>query len=219
MGSDQLDAHGFLIGGRYRNRLVEYEVIDILGDQLRVVYDSGREGRLDAVTQARIILNMEIETAALEPHTGLGASERNSRYFTSIGFLASRTTMMEAIVPPIAQAGFVQTYRTITGKSPQHNAGGYYVHHQHVDKWGNELRITFSASISELEELDFGPGVEPVHNPGNAGSSWRINRNVFWWQLLRLGFNMGLQQDLDEIRRRIPSEHKAEFETGIREAQ
>ena len=214
MGSDQSDTRGFLVGGRYRNRLQEYEVLDIAGNKLRVVYDNGVEDTLDAETQARIVRNIALETATLEPYTGAGALSRNRRYFQSLGFLASHVTMMEAIVPPRAQAGFVQTYRGIAGSRPQDGESGYYVHHQQVDKWGNELRITFGASDAELQSLDFGPNVEPVMNPARTGVSWRINNNAFWWTLLRLGFKMGSHQILDEIRERIPQVYRRDFDRG-----
>lgn len=213
------EANGFLVGGRYRNRQREYEVVDITGSQLRVMYDDGSEGLLDAETQARIIGNMERESMAFEPYQGAGASVQNRQYFRSLGFLASRITMMEAIVPPRAQRGFVQTYREITGTPPRDGAVGYYVHYEQVDKWGNELRITFDASVTELEGLDFGPNVEPVENPGNVGISWRINRNAFWWNLLGLGFSMGNYQEVNTIRQRIPHAYQNDFENGIRMAQ
>ena len=218
MGSDRSNTRSFLIGGRYRNRLREYEVIDVVGDQLRVVYDDGTEATLDANAQDRIMQNIAFETAALEPYQGAGALDRNRQYFQSLGFLASRITMMEAIVPPRAQAGFVQTYREITGNAPQDGAVGYYVHRPQVDKWGNELRITFDASDTELQDLDFGTGVEVVVNPGNVNTSWRVNRNAFWWNLLRLGFRMGNQQAFDVIRERVPQDYKGEFDNGTKMA-
>ena len=214
MVSEQSSAHSFLVGGRYRNRLREYEVLDIAGNKLRVVYDDGIEETLDAETQARIVRNMALETATLEPYQGTGALERNRRYFQSLGILASHVTMMEAIVPPRAQAGFVETYRGIAGSRPQDGESGYYVHHQQVDKWGNELRITFDASHAELQNLDFGPNVEPVMNPARTGVSWRINNNAFWWTLLRLGFRMGSHQIVGEIRERIPQVYRRDFDRG-----
>ena len=218
MSSNHSNESRFLIGGRYRNRLREYEVTDIVGTQLSVVYDDGTWDTLDANTQDRIIRNMAVETAVLEPYQGIGNLDRNRQYFQSIGFLASRITMMEAIVPPKSQAGFVQSYREITGNAPQEGAIGYYVHHQQVDKWGNELRVTFNASETELQDLDFGPGVEAVVNPGSISTSWRINRNVFWWNLLRLGFRMGNQQVSGEIRERVPQVYRGDFDGGLKVA-
>ena len=218
MGSNQSDAPRFLIGGRYRNRLQEYEVTEIVGDQLRVVYDDGTEDTLSANVQDRIMRNIVFETPTLEPNRGAGTLDRNRRYFRSVGFLACRITMMEAIVPPKAQADFVQTYREITGNTPREGAVGYYVHRQQVDKWGNELRITFDASDAELQNLDFGAGVNAVVNPGSLKASWRINRNAFWWKMLRLGFRMGNQQSLDEIAEGVPLDHSGEFDAGARMA-
>ena len=219
MSSDQADLSGFLIGGRYRNRQSEYEVVDFVDGQLQVLYDDGSEGFLDAAIQARIISNMEREITAFEPYHGTGAPAGNRQFFRTLGFLASRITMMEAIVPPKAQRGFVQTYRAITGNRPRDGVVGYYVHYERVDKWGNELRITFDASQDELQGLDFGPGVEVVVNPGNVGISWRINRNAFWWNLLRVGFKMGNHQNVGTIRQGVPQAYRSEFDIGVRMAQ
>ena len=144
-------------------------MVDFVNGQLRVLYDDGREGSLDAAIQARIIGNMEREITAFEPYHGTGASARNRQYFRTIGFLASRINMTEAIVPPRAQQGFVQTYRAITGNPPRDGAVGYYVHYEQVDKWGNELRITFDASEAELQGLDFGPWCRGSGESGKCG--------------------------------------------------
>ena len=215
MSTNQAGPYGFHIGGRYRNRRNEYEVIDFVGAQLRVVYDDGTEGVLTAASQARIIQNMERETAQREPYQGTGAQNQNRAYFRTLGFLASRITMMEAIVPHRAQSGFVRDYRASTGISARDGDVGFYVHKEQVDKWGNELRVTFDASENQLELLDFGPRVNVVTNPSNRGRSWRINRNTFWWHLVQLGFVMGNQQDLHLIRDRISREYREEFDNGL----
>ena len=219
MGTDQAGPYGFHIGGRYRNRQNEYEVVDFNGGQLRVIYDDGTKAFLTAETQARIIRNIEQETAQLEPYQGAGAQDSNGRYFRTLGFLASRITMMEAIVPYRSRAGFVRDYRTRTGIPPQDGDIGYYVHQEQVDKWGNELRVTFDASGDELGLLNFGPAVGVVVNPSNRGVSWRINRNVFWWHLIQLGFRMGNQQDTNVIRARVPQTYRGEFDNGSAMAQ
>jgi len=209
----------FLIGGRYRNRIGEYEVLDINDDYLRVRYDDGREDNLDARVQARIIQNMRLETQRISPYPSEDADNKNHTFFQSLGFLAKRVTMLEAIVHPRAQAGFVETYRSIVGRSPSVGQDGYYVHEPEADKWGNELRVTFDASGEEIEELDLGPDVEIVVNPSAYGYSWRINRNAFWWYLLRLGFKMGHAQDIQLIRAKIPHSYLNDFDEGIRIAE
>ena len=205
----------FLVGGRYTNRLGTYEVLAINGNQLRVEYDNEGEHVLNAEVQNRIIRNMELDTATFEAYSGPSAPARNRRYFRTIGFLASRMTMMEAIVPHRAQVGFVESYRQILGWRPAEGAQGYYVHGPDIDKWGNELRITFGASEAELGKLDFGPGVQAVANPSYVGTSWRVNRNAFWWNLLSLGFRLGTVQNRDLLGNNIPVAYKDEFENGL----
>jgi len=50
----------FVVGGRYRNRIREYEVLEIEGQKMKVRYDNElAEQILDIQTQKRIIENME----------------------------------------------------------------------------------------------------------------------------------------------------------------
>lgn len=139
--------------------------------------------------------------------------------FRSIGFLAKRATLLEAIVHPRAQAGFIETYNSIVGRNPLAGQDGYYVHVPEADKWGNELRITLDANDREITGLDFGSDVETVVNPGSQGYSWRINRNAFWWYLLRLGFQMGHTQDIQQIESRIPHPYRNDFHEGLQLAE
>jgi len=212
--SSQETVHGFLVGGRYRNRKGEYEVLEITGRTLRVLYDDGKDDNLDAEVQARISKNMEREVQSVEPYSGTNSQPKNQRFFRSLGFLVSRSTMLEAIVHPRAQAGFVETYRTITGQRPATGQEGYYVHVPSTDKWGNELRVTFTATDAELTALDFGSDINVRVNPGTAGS-WRINNNRFWWFLLRMGFNMGGRQSQNVILPNVPLQYRGEFNSGI----
>ncbi|MDP9371090.1 MAG: hypothetical protein M3Q71_16495 [Chloroflexota bacterium] len=77
----------FLIGGIYRNRRGEYEILAIEGDTLQVRYDDGAVDQLKATIQARIARNMAIEDAAKAP----SQDEAVNRAF----FTTSRT-------PPLA---------------------------------------------------------------------------------------------------------------------
>ena len=215
MSNRSQDFPDFLPGGRFRNRTDVYEVLEVNGNSLRVAYDDGREAVLNARIQRRIIQNLVRETATLEPYSGPDAPARNGRYFWSIGFLVSRITMMEAIVPYRARTGFAETYRQISGNRPSDGVQGYYVHGPEIDKWGNELRVTFEASSDELSNLDFGLGVEAVVNPSRVGSSWRINRNAFWWDLMNLGFRLGTVQDFEMVRNSIPFVYREEFDRGL----
>ena len=90
---------------------------------------------------------------------------------------------------------------------------------EQVDKWGNELRVTFDATDDELGLLDFGPDVVVRQNPSSPGRSCRINRNAFWWHLIRLGFRMGNHQDTNVMRTRIPQVYRGEFDNGCAMAQ
>jgi hypothetical protein len=212
--STEHQQEGFQVGGRYRNHTGEYEVLRIDNGSLIVQYDNGHEAALNARMQTRIIGNMNRQNRRVEPYSGTEGQLKNERYYRSMGFLAVRVTMLEAIVHPIAEVGFETTYRGITGQSPSNALGGYSVHAASVDKWANELRVTFAATYEEMSELDPGPEINIRENPGRE-DSWRINKNAFWWSLLRMGFKMGREQNLDQILANVPRAYVDEFNAGV----
>ena len=207
----------FTIGRRYFNRRGEYEVLKIDGDKLYIKYDDGTEQQASALTQARIAQNMAIETSIVSPYP-VNLQSRNYSFFFTVGFLAVRATMLEAIVPPHALDGFTQDYFRIKGVKPKQGQPGLYVHRPEADKWGCELRVTFRATNEKAFNLDFGPHVHCVADPANPGLSWRINNNGFWWRLLKFGFEMGPIQDASVIRSRVPVGYKKQFDLGHNKA-
>jgi len=203
----------FIIGGRYANRRGKYEVLDLKEHTMLIRYDDMTEQEVSIVTQARILTNMAVETASIAPYSA-SLSKRNDQFFFTLGFLAIRVTMIEAIVPPHALVGFSQNYSSLKGAKPRQGQGGLYVHRFEVDKWGCELRITFRATQQELTNLDFGPDAHVVEDPANPGTRWRINNNGFWWRLLNRGFEMGNVQSANQIRTKIPLQYKQQFDLG-----
>lgn len=203
----------FLVGGRYANRHGEYEVLSIDRDKMLIRYDDGTRQEVSMSIQARIAQNMALEAIRVSPYPA-SQEARNQQFFESVGFLAMRATMLEAIVPPHSLDGFARDYANVKGVAPRSGQTGFYVHNPLADKWGCELRITFTATEDENADLDFGPTVNIVIDPANV-SNWRINNNGFWWTLLRFGFEMGTRQDVGIIRSSIPFQYRNPFDAGV----
>ncbi len=207
----------FLIGGRYANRRGEYEVLSIDRDKMLIRYDDGTIQEVSMSIQVRIARNMALEARRVSPYHA-SQEARNQQFFESVGFLAIRATMLEAIVPPHSLDGCARDYANIKRVAPRAGQAGFYVHNPLADKWGCELRITFRATKNEIADLDFGPSVNIVIDPAN-GNSWRINNNGFWWDLLRFGFQMGNKQHIDDIRVLIPLRYRNHFDSRLNEAR
>lgn len=202
----------FIVGGRYANRRGEYEVLQIKGNTMKVLYDDNTEQELTIDIQAKIATNMALEAAQLAPYKSSEA--RNQQFFFSLGFLAAQATNLDAFVPEHALSGFISNYALVKGRKPMTNQRGLYRHKPGVSKWGCELRVTFLATSAEVDVLDFGPDVNIVDDPFKPGVSWRINNNSLWWRLLKFGFEMGDQQDKNAIEARIPNKYRAHFRQG-----
>ena len=199
----------FVIGRRYSNRLGEYEVLDIQGDKMLIRYDTGTEQGVSVAMQARIAENMAREASRSSPY-GPSQHQREQLFYSSLGFLARRVTVLEAFVPPQSVRGFSEDYINIKGSRPGQK--GLVLHPQGSNKWGSELRVTFKATPDELINLDFGPDVTIVDAPLNTGISFRINNNRLWWRLLSFGFEMGTYQDISNIRSHIPPHYRNQFD-------
>lgn len=207
---DQLE---FVVGETYSNRNWQYTVLAVHGSELRVRFDDGTVGTLNADIQRRIITNMAQELRTLTQAVGVETSEAPRKFMFSLGFLAARADL-QAEIPLKSQANFEEKYRLITGEQLRQSTPGYYLlEDPNVDKWGPELRTYFQADPNELDRLYFGEHVEI--RQGTSAGLYRINNNAFFYKLLELGFRIGPGQSRDLIRGRLPSTLRDEFDQGL----
>jgi hypothetical protein len=199
----------FEVGGRYRNRLGWYEILNIKENIIEVRYESdGRNDQLDIALQKRIIQNISFEEHRVIPYTDHG---RNEKYFRTLGYL-SFNCFIEAVIPLKSKAGFDRTFAKIKGRFPQENEQGYYVHNDPaVDKWGVEMRLTFPKK--DTADMDFGGLYAPVRSPDPE--ELRINSNELCYHLLNMGFNLGKIHDIERIKANIPDRYRTAFEKGL----
>jgi hypothetical protein len=197
-------SHPFIVGERYIDRRGEYLVTGINGKRLIYRYDDGTEATGLIEDKARIYRNILAERRAVHPY-------QSPDYFQSLGFLA-RHAEFQAEVPPQARASFEENYYLSTGRRPTLHRDGYYPIEIETtyDKWAPELRIYFPEYGGRL---DLPPEVEV--RPGNTEGALRINSNQFWWRLVRVGFRLGTNHDIRQIRETIPPDQRARFELGF----
>jgi len=199
----------FEVGGRYRNRLGWYEVLNIESNILKVRYESdGKEAALEIAVQKRINQNIYQEEQRIIPHAD---HFQNEKYFRTLGYLSVHC-FIEAIIPFKSKCGFDKTFKIIKGRPPRNNEQGYYIHNDpEVDKWGIEMRLTFP--MQDTTALDFGSPYVPVRSPDPT--KFRINSNELCFRLLKLGFNLGDVHDVEKIKSSIPENYRTAFEVGI----
>jgi hypothetical protein len=200
----------FMVGGIYRNRIGEYEVLHRDRDLLHVEYEDGTLAVLTASAQARIARNIEIDEDALAPASDVDA---NIAFFENVGFLAGSSILIEGFSPAQSVAGFADAYERLTGKQLR-AAETFYSHGPSADKWGVELRVEFP---TDYPHAYFG-GPSPVASP-KGESMVRINNNSLVRHLFALGFVFGKDQDAARIRARIPPRFHESFDRGFRAAE
>lgn len=192
----------FVVGGEYLDRLGEYVVTAIEGSEIAYRYADGSEGRGPIELKARIHRNIVEDQAVAHPFV-------KKEYFQTLGFMAE-VADFQAEVPPQSQPGFEREYARLTGTTPRLNEDKYYgIEVQHRDdKWGSELRIYLPAG----RDLTLPPGIEV--RAGWSLDTVRINNNTLWWQLIRIGFRLGIAHERAMIRATVPPEYRKDFDAG-----
>lgn len=201
----------FEVGGRYRNRVGWYEVLDIDEPNMRIRYEfDSSEHTFDIDMQRRIVSKIIREEESVTPFEEL---DDNKRYFKTLGYLAING-YIEAFIPQRNKSGFDRTYKDIKGRLPQNDQPGYCIHDSNINKWGTEMRLSFRIPERiSLDELSFGPSANIVRSPND--NELRINNNGFCWGLLQLGFELkGAEHDIQKIESQIPERYIEAFHQG-----
>lgn len=201
MSTEDLPFH---VGGYFLDRDRGYTVTELDSEHMKVEYDDGTIEVLDREgmqIKARIYANMKSEYEDNHPDT-------SDDYYRTLGFLAQQSRF-DAELPEQSVSNFLENYQThseeqITSDHPGIDLLG------DVDKWGPELRIYFP--VTDLN-LRFGQDVQIT--PGPDLGTLRINNNNLWMRLIRIGFRLGRDHDIEAIRETIPPDKIALFEEGL----
>lgn len=196
----------FHVGGYFLNRRQGYVVKELTSDRMVVEYDNGTTEVLDRERmqiKARIYENMIFEYEDYHPDT-------SDDYYRTLGFLASHSRF-DAELPRQSVSNFLENYQIHSGEQITSDHPGIDLLGD-VDKWGPELRIYFSVTNLNLR---FGQEVQTTS--GTDQGTLRINNNNLWMRLVRIGFRLGRDHDIEAIRNAIPPDKKDLFEEGLKE--
>lgn len=187
------------------DRRGEYTVLEIDREEMIIRYDDGTQVRQSTTIKARIYANMLGEQDSQHPWQDRG-------FFMSLGFM-SKNAELHAEVPPRSQSRFEEHYRLVTGSRPVLGVDKYFSINadDNYQKWGPELRIYIP--IPENVTLSLAPDVIPRESPDP--NVVRINNNAFWWRLVRIGFRLGLQHNVQAIEESIPLGYRKDFRLGL----
>jgi hypothetical protein len=197
----------FEIGGRYKNRIGWYEVLDIYGDEIKVCYEEGgKEDSLKIEMQKRIIANITTEEESELPYRD---SISNQKYYKTLGII-SNYGFIEAMIPIKSKRGFDNYYVSLKDRCPQNGQDGYYLHSDaNVDKWGVEMRLT----LPDVADVALGALYTTAASP--EPDRIRVNSNTLCYELLRMGFDLGSKHDLSKLESNIPANYKKDFQDGL----
>ena len=136
----------------------------------------------------------------------------DSNFCSSIGFILARQVKLLAFVPPKAKNEFFDRYEEATGQIITGNEQGLVLHPEGTNKYWYESRIIFKATERETLRLflfcgDIVKGSDKEH--------WNLNSNDVFFELLRLGFQLGGNQPIESIKANIPTSFQLSFQDGF----
>jgi len=194
----------FFIGGYFLDRNQGYSVIELTENSMKIEYDDGTEEILNkerAEIKARIHKNIISEYSYYHP-------EASEEYFKTLGFL-SNNGKFEAEIPKRSITNFLDNYEIHSGERVTPDTDGIIILGD-VDKWGPELRIYFPNP-----NFNFYLGQNIEIRSGNVPELSRINNNNLWMRLIRIGFRLGKNHNIESIRGTIPPDQINNFEIGL----
>jgi len=195
----------FFVGGYFLDRSQGYTIKEFRDNRMKIEYDDGTEGVLDKEgieIKERIHENILDEFSNYHP-------EASDSYFKTLGFL-SKHGRFDAEIPQESSCNFFDNYEIYSEERVNSDTDGVIILGD-VDKWGPELRIYFPTP-----NFNFFIGKNIEIRSGIVQGQSRINNNNLWMRLIRIGFRLGRNHDIEKIKATIPPDQIKNFEMGRR---
>jgi len=208
----------FEVGKKYKNRVGEFYVVDIEGDEMKVVYDNHNyEEILSQNIQERIVENVVHEDLCKLPRVRQNRIRRkgtgyrkfkfkvSSEFYKMFGYFASHGKVY-AMVKPENDDTFRLQYKSFTGV----DAEGYTI----LDnpQWWNEMRLTVGVPDDGFELTTFG-NVPVYIDKERSSAAHFCSTSMVWW-LFENGFKIGRLHDIEAARECVPEEYRNNFDEG-----
>jgi len=210
------------VGGHYRNKFGEYEVLTIKGDSMEVQYLDGHQQTLSIKIQARIQEGLLRETQQVDDHkySRIKPYHRigDNAYWTA-GFLLVRLARLSANLKgdKASQDRFQDDYFIATGRRLSLKHEAICVLREGANQQGNQGVLRFSANNSELPLLEFSSDGDKHNKPfpvGDTADLYEVKDIRFLFFLFENGFDLGNKQDNGIISSKIPIQYKDSFNSG-----
>lgn len=155
-----------------------------------------------------ILLGASKEIIDVEKPAGIAAED----YAFTLGYLSTHANIV-ADIPYTSQKSFDAKYIDVKGTAPDKDIESYSIH-KCSDTWSYSIRVFFVLDHPETEkQLCLPASLE--ENTSNIDSvTKRISDNEWAWRMLAMGFNIGINHNIDHIRSSIPAEYTKAFDLG-----
>jgi len=130
--------------------------------------------------------------------------EQDINFFKTAGYIAS-CGFIGVDVDEKNFEKFNEDYKIIIGKQPIEGTGYWKIRNDRKGNSGTTFEITYPYSIG----IGF-TGIK-THRINNKE---RINNQALGWKLVKLGFELGKQQNISKILLNVPSQYIEDFKSG-----
>lgn len=123
-------------------------------------------------------------------------------YYETLGWMAKHITSIKPSMPDLAEKWFVGIFGDVENRyvvdSRKRTSGGFPM------QWGLSCKISFDQEV-----------VGPLAKRATSSNKRVIDNVAFVWDLIeKYGFQFGKKQDVDLIRKEIPTKYLLDFERG-----
>ena len=133
----------------------------------------------------------------------------HNKYFM-LGFYAKHAYLGTKVTVR-SEHTFVGDYFQLKTDDP-YDRRGY-----HIDvcpnTWAHSMFMKFK-KVHAPEEITYPRDARVIEFDNHAPNDFFIYHTNWCWQLLSMGFNIGTDHDMDEIRSHVPEKHRQAFEAG-----
>lgn len=199
----------FEIGGEYKNRSGNYQVMDIKGNDMTIL-QHGETKVVNKTIQERILKNIELEEFNKTPmgQINFKNSLTNEDVYKVIGYLAKNGAIFVELIDDYKN-DFFEKYRDVTDNEVDKDSK-YII-------WRDKNKLWTAPSIrvhknEKNSHMIFNLDV-PVYE---SNTHYIIYKTDFIWYIMEIGFRIGTDHNMDEIYESIPDNYKEIFLDAIK---
>jgi len=203
-------------GDRYKINVGDIDVgwftiESIKGDRVKIKYE--KSGITSDLSKKYIVNNVSKEFRNYGVVGAHNSDEVRKLHAKTMGFLCANCEVI-ALIPDKDVENFNKSYYELLGESPNENNPSYQIHQG--DAWSSTIRLSFKIPKGlGRKDFWFGRSNELDLKVGSGKGVSNINSISYGFDLLDMGFSIGKDHNINEVKSNIQKEYINYFEEGF----